>query len=126
MPPRQHHRQRVSNTQNLPAVQKELRKHAQESEALARTVKYEQLKRKRKPVVVQVQILTGRRISLTIDIDDRVADVKEKIRIKEGIDPDQQSLLFNGVMWMDAETTVQDNFIQGGDTLYLVLRNRGG
>jgi hypothetical protein len=73
-----------------------------------------------------VQILTGRRISLTIDIDDRVADVKEKIRIKEGIDPDQQSLLFNGVMWMDAETTVQDNFIQGGDTLYLVLRNRGG
>ena len=59
-------------------------------------------------------------------MEDRLEDIKEKIRLKEGIHPDQQDLLFNGINWMDLDDTVKDKFIKNGDILFLVLRNRGG
>ena len=59
-------------------------------------------------------------------MEDQLGDVKEKIRQKEGVHPDQQDLLFNGINWMDLDETVRDKFIKSGDILFLVLRNRGG
>jgi hypothetical protein len=73
---------------------------------------------------VQVQILTGRRIHLLLDVQDSLDDVREKIRVKEGIHPDQQVLLFNGIKLMDG--TVEELSIQEGAVLFLTLRNRGG
>jgi hypothetical protein len=73
---------------------------------------------------VQVQILTGRKIHLLLDVQDTLDDVREKIRVKEGIHPDQQVLLFNGIKLMDG--TVEELCIQEGAVLFLTLRNRGG
>ena len=52
-------------------------------------------------------------------------DVSEKIRIKEGINPDQQILLFNG-MKLEMGATIDDYNIQEHATLFLTLRNVGG
>jgi hypothetical protein len=73
---------------------------------------------------VHVQILTGRKIHLRLDVQDTLDDVREKIRVKEGIHPDQQVLLFNGIKLMDG--TVEELRIQEGAVLFLTLRNRGG
>jgi hypothetical protein len=73
---------------------------------------------------VQVQILTGRRIRLLLDVQDSLDDIREKIRVKEGIHPDQQVLLFNGIKLMDA--TVEELSIEEGAVLFLTLMNRGG
>jgi hypothetical protein len=73
---------------------------------------------------IQVQILTGRRMHLLLDVQDTLDDVREKIRVKEGIHPDQQVLLFNGTKLMDG--TVEELCIQEGAVLFLTLRNRGG
>lgn len=73
---------------------------------------------------VQVQILTGRRIHLLLDVQDTLDNVRDKIRVKEGIHPDQQVLLFNGIKLMDG--TVEELCIQEGAVLFLTLRNRGG
>jgi hypothetical protein len=73
---------------------------------------------------IQVQILTGRRIHLLLDVQDSLDDIREKIRVKEGIHPDQQVLLFNGIKLMDA--TVEELSIEDGAVLFLTLMNRGG
>jgi hypothetical protein len=73
---------------------------------------------------VQVQILTGRRLNLSLDLQDTLDDIREKIRVKEGIHPDQQVLLMNGIKLMD--WTVQELHIEEGAVLFLTLRNRGG
>jgi hypothetical protein len=73
---------------------------------------------------VHVQILTGRQIHLLLDVQDSLDDVREKILVKEGIHPDQQVLLFNGIKLMDG--TVEELSIQEGAVLFLTLRNRGG
>jgi Ubiquitin family len=76
-------------------------------------------------VQVQVQILTGRKIPLLIDPHyDTLLDLKKKIQIKEGIHPDQQILLLNGIRLQ--EGPVRDLYIQEGACLFLTLRNRGG
>jgi len=59
-----------------------------------------------------------------LDVLDSLDDVCEKIRIKEGIHPDQQMLLLNGIKLMDG--TVEDLNIQEGAIVFLILRNRGG
>jgi hypothetical protein len=74
---------------------------------------------------VNVQILTGRLITLSVSPDDTVEEVHEKIRMKEGINPDQQRLLFKGQKMLE-DATIDDYLIQEYATLFLTLRNRGG
>jgi hypothetical protein len=74
---------------------------------------------------VNVQILTGRLVTISISPDDTIEEVTFKIKAKEGINPDQQILLFKGIkMFMDG--LVDDYGIQEHATIFLTLRNLGG
>mmetsp|Transcript_10277 Transcript_10277/g.24679 ORF Transcript_10277/g.24679 Transcript_10277/m.24679 type:complete len:117 (+) Transcript_10277:230-580(+) len=83
------------------------------------------MKMKRKPMEVYVQILTGRCITLSVSPDDHIEDVMEKIKAKEGINPDQQLLLFSGRK-LQTDVTVDGYMIEEHSKLFLTLRGLGG
>lgn len=74
---------------------------------------------------VHVQILTGRCISLSVSPDDTIEQLTEKIRMKEGINPDQQILHFNGRR-VHMDCTVEDCNIKAHSKLFLTVRGLGG
>ena len=72
---------------------------------------------------ISVKIWKRKFISLVVNEDQTVEDIKDLIQEKELIKPKHQSLFFNGKP-LENDRTLSDYMIRGDSTLYLYLRGK--
>ncbi|KAF8603243.1 hypothetical protein BDV93DRAFT_544909 [Ceratobasidium sp. AG-I] len=76
-------------------------------------------------VKVFIKTLTGKTITLEVERNEDINTIRRKIQDKEGIPPEQQTLVFAGAQLGDEQTLLDYN-IQKESTIHLILQLRGG
>ena len=76
-------------------------------------------------MLIKVQLNTGFVINVDVDMKDTVLDIKNKIFEQQGIDPQQQKILYQANI-LNNQKTVQELSLRAGVTLQLVINLRGG
>ena len=74
---------------------------------------------------IMIKTLTGKTLCLSVNSNDTINEIKQKIQQKEGIPLEQQRLVFNGKQLEDS-FKLGDYNISNDSTIHLVLRLRGG
>ena len=72
-----------------------------------------------------VKSINGKSRTIDVTPESTIADIKRNLQEKEGIDPNQQRLIFAGKNLEDTRTLADYNINQDS-TLHLVLRVQGG
>ena len=79
----------------------------------------------RNTVEIKVETLTGKTLTLSVELNDSVETLKSLIQIFEGIPPDQARLIYAG-MQLEEHRQLSKYKIQSESTIHLILRLRGG
>ena len=82
-------------------------------------------KASQKKFKIFIKTLTGTKLPLFVNQNEKIKDIKEKIQEKEGIPPDQQKQIF-AEKQLEDENTLKDYRVVRKAVLHLVLRLRGG
>ncbi|CCO26445.1 histone deacetylase 1/2 [Rhizoctonia solani AG-1 IB] len=64
-------------------------------------------------MLIKVKTLTGKEIELDIELEDKIARIKEKVEEQSGVPPPQQRLIFGGRQMTDDKTAREYNITAG-------------
>ncbi|DAA26149.1 TPA: neural precursor cell expressed, developmentally down-regulated 8-like [Bos taurus] len=76
-------------------------------------------------MLIKVKTLTRKEIEIDTEPTDKVEQIKERVKEKEGIPPEQQRLTYSGRQ-INVKKTSTDYRLLSGSVLHLVLALRGG
>lgn len=76
-------------------------------------------------MLISIKTLSGRKISLDFEPNQKVIEIKEQLQEKEGIPKEQIRLIYGGKVIND-EMKIEDCKIEPGSFLMMALHLKGG